>query len=912
MSEIAGPKGDGTVQFPEVLRREYAALWLRRPIALAEAAGEVPASGTKAPPALYGVALSGGGIRSSSFCLGALQALDRLGLAQRIDYLSTVSGGGYVGASMISAMHQNGEQFPFSCGKESDVHDNEPVSNLRDNSRFLAPRGLPDLLISLAVVLRGLVVNFILVLCIVLPLASVLILANPTKAHLERSVVADVIQYFAPEWLRQSDRFRPIIDVVSDPFILTKVFALLLFLTALAWALRRSIHENRLREWDPPVAEQESRWALVIRSMCIVLAVCVFLELQPPILFWISHQLSAREDGVTGVGSLWTVGVAIVTVTATFREQLVRWVQKALGTPSIAEMVKAWFARSLIYTAGLVLPLLIYVFFLWLTLWGIRSRICDGSLTEGAGSATACAATSQTLAGAPAALMLGSPAAAVALGIACIAMAILALIYVSEPGTRRVPRLQPFLRSVAARPVAVLFLLCTVGFLVLSAIATRRMGAAPAQDWMVLAQFGLMTLLVCLVGWQFTENANGLHRLYRDRLNAAFRLDRGKDGPIRLSHLGDDGPYLLVNATLNARESDPGAGADDGQVNQRSLPDAPVKSDPARRGRNAEFFLFSRFYTGSAATGYVGTKSMEEAEPQLDLATAVAISGAAISSSMGRIRIGLLAPTLALLNLRLGFWLSNPRVALERGRRGGSQPAAEDNRKWYDVLRLYLFAEAFGKLRADSSRVYVTDGGHIDNIGLYQLLKRRCRYIVVVDGEADPGMTFGALCDVQRFARIDEGVKIKIDWLPIRDAALSRMADRTKRASEEDDAHRRHFAVGRIFYEKRGDGTDEGLLVYVKASVTGDEADYVLDYERRYPAFPHESTGDQFFSEEQMEAYRSLGYHCVDRMLQSANDVPLAYAEPDGEERNPVAHMIRELKATATVTRPYGGAAPAA
>ncbi len=58
--------------------------------------------------------------------------------------------------------------------------------------------------------------------------------------------------------------------------------------------------------------------------------------------------------------------------------------------------------------------------------------------------------------------------------------------------------------------------------------------------------------------------------------------------------------------------------------------------------------------------------------------------------------------------------------------------------------------------------------------------------------------------------------------------------------------------------------------------MTGDEPDYVLDYERRYPSFPHETTGDQFFSEEQMEAYRALGFHAVERALTTTDD-------PDGD-----------------------------
>ena len=79
-------------------------------------------------------------------------------------------------------------------------------------------------------------------------------------------------------------------------------------------------------------------------------------------------------------------------------------------------------------------------------------------------------------------------------------------------------------------------------------------------------------------------------------------------------------------------------------------------------------------------------------------------------------------------------------------------------------------------LRSDSSRIYITDGGHLDNLGLYQLLKRKCKLIIVIDGEADPGMNFGAFCDVQRFIRIDEGTRIEPYWRPICDAVIQRQA----------------------------------------------------------------------------------------------------------------------------------------
>lgn len=895
-----------THSFDYVLRREYASIWLRRPVELADEADRNAKSaerGTAVPPELFGVALSGGGIRSASYCLGALQALDQKGLAGRIDYLSTVSGGGYIGASMISAMTQNGEKFPFSSGPDSDTRDNEPVGHLRDNSRFLAPLGLYDLLISLTVVLRGLVVNLILILCLLLPLASLMILANPSREHLDRSVIYDTFSYWFSQAWRDGAVGRPVMSAVADPFVLTKIAALLLFGTALVWALHRSYLEVRSRRGHQST-EQDSLGARIGRWLIFILLGAAALELQPPVLAWVSENLGQGSRAPSILGGFWTLGVAIVTATAALRGQLLNWVQKALGSPSIAELAKAWFARSVIYLAGLILPLLIYGAFLTITSWGIRARICVSPLVEGEGPGPGCKVAGAILEHAPAALMLGNKMAAFALAGVCVLAALAALAQVALRMTRKGPRLQLFLRRIIRHRILVGLILLLVAFLVAAAIATRGESKAQETEWIVLAQYGLLLALVCLIGWQFTENANGLHRLYRDRLSAAFRLERARGVPLKLSELNDNAPYLLINGTLNARETDRKADA-----NPTSKPDARVNPDPARRGRNAEFFLFSRFFVGSSASGYAGTKVMERLDPQLDLATAVAISAAAVSSSMGRIKLGLLAPTLALLNLRLGYWLTNPRFAWEEAARKAGAKDASASRKWYDILRFYLAQEALGLLRADSSRVYVTDGGHIDNIGLYQLLKRRCKYIIVIDSEADPGMTFGAFCDVQRFARIDEGVHISLQWLPIREASLARAADRSKRAAPDADVHDRHFAVGKILYEKKdgatGKGTtEEGLLVYVKASMTGDEADYVLDYERRNSAFPHKSTGDQFFSEEQMEAYRWLGYHCVSRMLSTAGDGTIAYPGRDDESRDPIASMVRKLKATASTVRP--------
>ena len=119
-------------------------------------------------------------------------------------------------------------------------------------------------------------------------------------------------------------------------------------------------------------------------------------------------------------------------------------------------------------------------------------------------------------------------------------------------------------------------------------------------------------------------------------------------------------------------------------------------------------------------------------------------------------------------------------------------------------------------------------------------------------------MSFGSLIKLERYARIDLGVRIELPWEEI---ATTTKAVSDGLAKDEPVCHDGpHCAVGRIVYENGA----KGIIVYFKSSLTGDEKDYVLDYKKRYPAFPHETTSDQFFSEEQFEVYRALGFHMVD------------------------------------------------
>jgi hypothetical protein len=252
---------------------------------------------------------------------------------------------------------------------------------------------------------------------------------------------------------------------------------------------------------------------------------------------------------------------------------------------------------------------------------------------------------------------------------------------------------------------------------------------------------------------------------------------------------------------------------------------------------------------------------------------------------MGTETIKPLTFTLALLNARLGYWLLNPSKV--------SEPKTPLKRI-KDIRVLSLFMEMFSRLTEDKHLVYLTDGGHIENLGVYSLLKRRCKLIIAIDAEADPKMGFGALLQLERYARIDLGVLIDLPWRAVRDCALATDAafDKAKTdGSPVPSASGPHCAAGRIQYG----GKETGILLYVRASLGGDESDYVLDYKRRHGAFPHETTGDQFFGEEQLEAYRALGFHIVQGVLTGASPFAVVPqpAESEDEARKRVRAEIR-------------------
>jgi hypothetical protein len=350
-------------------------------------------------------------------------------------------------------------------------------------------------------------------------------------------------------------------------------------------------------------------------------------------------------------------------------------------------------------------------------------------------------------------------------------------------------------------------------------------------DWVLLLVF-----FVLLVYWLFVDiNRTSGHGFYRDRLSKAYLVRVNSSGAVehhdnqRLSGLNLEGtaaPYHLINVALNLQGS----------------------KHPSLRGRPFEFFFFSKRFSGSNRTGYARTEDIERYDENLDLGTAMAISGAAAAPNAGQVTKKSLVFILTLLNVRLGYWLPNPRFA-ERPPR----------LRRLALLRgpgpKYMLNEALGKLDMQGTFVNVSDGGHIENLGIFELLRRRCRFIFAIVGERDSEMTFGGLVRLMLYARIDLGIEIKIDLDPLRkdDAALSS----------------KQWAVGTIHY---ADG-ETGHLLYIKSSLAGDEYEYIRKYRSENPMFPHETTAEQFFTEARFEAYRGLGYHIGSKLFSNDDEM---------------------------------------
>jgi len=270
--------------------------------------------------------------------------------------------------------------------------------------------------------------------------------------------------------------------------------------------------------------------------------------------------------------------------------------------------------------------------------------------------------------------------------------------------------------------------------------------------------------------------------------------------------------------------------------------------------RKADSFTVSPLHAGNHRLGY---RDASEYAESISLGTAMAISGAAVSPNQGHNSSPVVTFLMTLFNARLGWWLGNPG-------RDGKGTYVRDSPK---VSLQYLFDEALGATKDTDSYVFLSDGGHFDNLGLYEMVLRRCKYIVVCDATGDSQYAFGDLANAIRKIRIDLGI-------PIENLA-------TKYIGPQNNPRTgRYCATGEIHYKNVDGGTAIGHLLYIKPAVYDDCPADVRNYRKTNGTFPHESTVDQFFSESQFESYRSLGRHTIGEIMKDEVGTP-AFLAPN-------------------------------
>jgi hypothetical protein len=380
---------------------------------------------------------------------------------------------------------------------------------------------------------------------------------------------------------------------------------------------------------------------------------------------------------------------------------------------------------------------------------------------------------------------------------------------------------------------------------------------------------GLM-LASLLLSRRVDVNDFSLHHFYRNRL---VRCYLGASNPSRkaqpftgfdpnddipLNHFARDypGPYPILNAALNIT-----SGADLGYATRRakSFVFTPLYCgyDLIFPGEGAERFRLENAYELSFSKTELGRtdESLTRigGEGGIALGTAMAISGAAASPNMGYFTSPATGLFMTLFDVRLGWWMGNSR----------------ETRQWRSAGPtwglFYLFSELFAQSDQKKEYVYLSDGGHFENLAVYELIKRHCKVIVACDADCDGSYEFENLLGLIEKARTDFGARIEIDF--------SRIRPQSGRESEQN------FVVGDIFYDPRN-SADCGKLIFIKTSLPPRvdkialKKDFLPDDVRRYAdkhlTFPHQSTADQWFDELQFESYRALGEYIGNN---AANDI---------------------------------------
>jgi len=704
------------------------------------------ADNTVAHRGLVGLAFSGGGIRSATVNLGILQGLRKIGLLRAVDYLSTVSGGGYIGSCYSAVQALEAKQLDANnafkpddisqtkahdalFGHQPGVPENAVFRHLRNNANYMAPGGIIDVLRVPSVFLRGMVINFLIVFPLLLILAAISVLLMSTTWDVRQQLTSLLSQIHLPI----TEKFAITLSILYATIAIYLVSPLANMMLQAKRATSKPGLQTNANSFSNINDINNAGWnnrnkATRLLGWCIAaIFISAAIELQPIAIALYGSEVDRRLSfqSLVLLGSFSAFGLSFLA---------------AKLLPQIASLA----SRITIYILGLIGFAVFWLFYL---------HLCNDLL--------------------------------------------------------RASQLQQS------------------GFM-----------------WISPLGFISIAFILSVIN-HFTSDINftSFSCFYRDRLSKAYIFGLDRDGKIqqaddlKLSELDSTfAPYHLLNCTLNLSRTSQ-AYCDD------------------RRG---DFFFFSKRFVGSVSTAYCATEELEAQNPELNLATAMAISAAAVAPNLGKSTIKPLVFILGMLNIRYDYWLANP-AWINNKRTIDSRPGSS-----------YFLRELASNLNAETAYINLTDGGHIENLGIYELIRRECRLIIAGDSEEDLGLTFSSLADVIRLVQIDFGVIIVMDGL---DAIRN---------------GKQHYAIGTIYYcnEK------VGKLIYLKTSLIGDFSlrdslapdaylsshlrdddlgfdhnAYIAHYKTQDPSFPHQSSANQFYDETQFECYRSLGFQIATNSL---------------------------------------------
>lgn len=936
----------GPYEFVDVLKQEYGAIHLRSATDEDGAAPADPFPGKRLDDVRHemwkketaALCLSGGGIRSASFCLGAVQALAREGYLRNFHYLSSVSGGGYLGSMLAAWGYRAGADYgEVEKGLEAKSAKVDPVGRLRDYTSYLAPRyGLlsTDTWTLFSTYLRNLLLNWLMLVPLfcalflvphfVVAIASDLVRLPPATIALttaDAMLVAGVLLSVIAIVL-----WRGTSSLLGRPGARgPRVSAAITGLSIVAGALIcTSAFIIQAREFDHPwTAPLGLAAQIAANAIAFVIALvpgeplrylAIFLReeaasipaLRLPFAYallgvaaWLWFRVAQVEIRPLGAVRSWTnLLISFVAAGTATGLALHGWYELFRGGAERAEVARYFWTfapPSLGVVFGLAEILLI----------GLVSKQTDDFDREWWARMGARLLIAALLWLALFAIVLLVPAALRSLDlpeIRLLSPALGALILLAGAAIARIaftragaaagkPDLAPvsaakgemFLNA-AALAFLVLFL-CAVAF-ALDAALDWISGRPPAprggwsrafsyrygwEDvWLLLAGF---TLVLWIAPRFIHVNRFSLHAMYRERLIRAFlggtRANRAQPATLDREWKEDQ--------QYKQRDPDPFTGFDrhDNPIfgwldPRRRAPIAPAaapkgaapKSPPflvvncalnlaggerlAWQERKAASFTISALHAGSEDTKYRASRAYAGEVGGITLGTALTISGAAVSPNAGQHSSPILAAVLTLFNARLGSWLGNPgddATSLKQGPTYALQP---------------LVRELLGRADAKSPWIHLSDGGHFDNLGIYEAVKRGCRWIVAIDASADPERRYTDLGNAIRKIRLDLGARLELTggwWI----------------GGVDFGARGRYCALFRIRYRGLPD-FHWGSLLYVKPAIylhpSHELPMDVVQYSRAAPAFPHESTVDQFFTESQFESYRALGEHEMAKILE--------------------------------------------